>query len=337
VRRGVALVRIGEDVECPLMGCIAFGVIDRGTNVLQVRPITLCSLSCIFCSTDAGPKSRTRLAEYVVSLEPLLEWVDRLVEYKGRNRIEAHIDTVGEPTTYPRLIELVQGLSEIEGIETVSMQTNGVLLSEELVEELREAGIDRVNVSIHALDEEIACRMVGTPNYPLTRILELCNHIVDVGIDLLIAPVWLPGVNDDELSRIVEFAASIGAGRRWPSLGIQRYEAHRRGRRPRGVRTMSWPRFYEELRRMEERFGVKLILKPEDCGIHRRRMYPIAFRRGEMGRVRVIAPGWRRGEALAIGRERAITIVGVGEVDAGSKMRVRIIGNKHNIILARPL
>ena len=337
MRRGVTLVRIGDEVECPLVGCIAFGVIDRGTNLLQVRPTTLCPLSCIFCSTDAGPRSRTRLAEYVVALQPLLEWVDRVVEYKGRGGIEAHIDTVGEPTTYPRLVELVQGLSEIRGIETISMQTNGVLLDEGLIEELKEAGLDRVNLSLHALDEEIARRMVGTPNYPLKRLLELCQYIVDVGVDLLIAPVWLPGVNDGEMARLIQYATSLGAGGRWPPLGIQRYEAHRRGRRPPGVRAMSWARFYGELREMEQRLSVKLILKPEDFGIHPRRMYPTPFRRGETVRVRVIAPGWRRGEALAIGEERAVTIVGVREVDIGAKMRVRIIGNKHNIILARPL
>ncbi|HDI53251.1 MAG TPA: radical SAM protein, partial [Candidatus Bathyarchaeota archaeon] len=270
--RDVNLVRIGDEVDCPLMGCIAFGVIDRGTNLLQIRPTTLCPLSCIFCSTDAGPRSRSRLAEYVVALDPLLEWVDRVVEYKGREHIEAHIDTVGEPATYPRLIELIQGLADIEGIETISMQTNGALLDEELIGEMAEAGMDRLNVSIHALDEGIARRMVGASNYPLRRILELCEYIVDVGIDLLIAPVWLPGVNDDEMPRIIEYAKSIGAGRRWPPLGIQRYEPHKRGRRPRGVRAVSWRRFYEELGEMERRYGVKLILRPEDFGIHPRRM-----------------------------------------------------------------
>jgi len=43
--------------DIPLFGCIAFGIIDRGTNVLQVRPISECPLACIFCSTDAGPYS----------------------------------------------------------------------------------------------------------------------------------------------------------------------------------------------------------------------------------------------------------------------------------------
>ena len=41
----------------PLVGHVAFGIIDRGTNLLQIRPTSLCPLSCIFCSVDAGPRS----------------------------------------------------------------------------------------------------------------------------------------------------------------------------------------------------------------------------------------------------------------------------------------
>ncbi|MCE4627148.1 MAG: radical SAM protein, partial [Desulfurococcales archaeon] len=47
------LVNIEEPL--PLVGTVFIGVIDRGTNVLQVRPTTLCPLNCIFCSVDAGP------------------------------------------------------------------------------------------------------------------------------------------------------------------------------------------------------------------------------------------------------------------------------------------
>jgi len=44
---------------------------------------------------------------------------------KETNDIEAHIDTVGEPSMYPQLVELVEGLSKNRHVKTVSMQTNG--------------------------------------------------------------------------------------------------------------------------------------------------------------------------------------------------------------------
>ena len=56
----------------PILGLLHIGVIDRGTNVLQVRPTTICPLNCIFCSVDAGPFSRNRWAEYIVSKESIL-------------------------------------------------------------------------------------------------------------------------------------------------------------------------------------------------------------------------------------------------------------------------
>ncbi|MEM0060187.1 MAG: radical SAM protein, partial [Desulfurococcaceae archaeon] len=60
------------DDDLPVFGYIAFGVIDRGTNVLQVRPTTICPQNCIFCSVDAGLKSEHRWAEYIVKPDLLI-------------------------------------------------------------------------------------------------------------------------------------------------------------------------------------------------------------------------------------------------------------------------
>ena len=331
------LIRIGTDVEVPLVGALAFGVIDRGTNVLQVRPTSLCPLSCIFCSTDAGPHSRHRAAEYMVDLDLMLEWVAQLARFKGSRGIEAHIDTVGEPATYPRLVELVQGLSDIPGVEVISMQTNGVLLNERLVEELADAGLSRVNLSIHALNPQLAKKLTGTTAYPLDHVLEAAEAIAQSRIDLLVAPVWVPNMNDDEIPKLIEYALRIGAGRRWPPLGVQKYLRHRRGRNPAGVRSMSWKTFYTALRRLERRYGVKLVLSPSDFGIVKRKMLPKVFRLGERVRVRVLASGWLRGEKLAEAKGVAITLVDADEIPVGSRVRARIIQNKHNIYLARPI
>ena len=335
VRR--VLVRIGTDVDIPLVGAIAFGIIDRGTNVLQIRPTSLCPLSCVFCSTDAGPASRHRAAEYVVDLDILLDWAAQLVRFKGSRGVEAHIDTVGEPATYPHLVELVQGLADIPGVEVVSMQTNGVLLDERAVEELEAAGLSRINLSIHALDPDLARRLAGTDDYDLEAVLSLAEAIAASGVDLLIAPVWVPGLNDDEIPRIIELAKSIGAGKKWPPLGIQKYLAHKRGRRPRGVRPMSWRAFYAALRALEEEHGVKLVLRPEDFGIFKAPLLPPPFSPGEVVKVRVMAPGWLRGEATGVARGRAITLVGAHGIEPGMTVLARVIRVKHTIYLAEPL
>ena len=335
--QGRPLVRVGTDVELPLVGAIAFGVIDRGTNVLQVRPTSLCPLSCPFCSTDAGPCSRHRAAEYVVDLDLLLDWVAMLVRFKGSKGMEAHIDTVGEPATYPRLVELVQGLSNIPGVEVISMQTNGVLLDERLVEELADAGLSRVNLSIHALEPELAKRMAGTERYDLEHVLAVAEAVADSPIDLLIAPVWVPGINDAEIPRLIELALKLGAGRRWPPLGIQKYLAHRRGRRPPDVRPMSWRAFYAALRRLEAIYNVKLVLRPEDFGMRKAPLLPAPFSPGEVVKVRVAAPGWLKGEMTGVARGRAITLLGAEGLEPGMTVLARVRQVKHTIYLAEPL
>lgn len=330
------LIRITPETGVPLVGTVAFGIIDRGTNVLQVRPITLCPLSCIFCSTDAGPNSRGRLSEYIVDLDYLLEAFYDIARYKGLHKLEAHIDTVGDPLSYPRIVDLVQELASIKGVEVISLQTHGVLLTERLIDELEAAGLSRINLSIDALDPVLARLLSGTRTYDVERIKEIAEYIANSRIDLLLAPVWVPGINDEEMPKIIEYALSIGAGKHWPPLGIQKYEAHKHGRKPYGVRPMSWRKFYSKLREWERRYSVKLVLKPEDFGIHKRRMLPVPFRLGEKVYVDVMLPGWLKREKIGVARNRAITIINAERVPLGIKMRVRIIRIKDNILMAQP-
>ena len=102
---------IHEGMGVPLLGYNGFGLIDRGTNLIQVRGSTGCNLSCIFCSVDEGPYSRTRLLDYVVDVDYLLKWFDEVARFKGKG-LEAHLDGQGEPLLYPFIVELVQGLRE---------------------------------------------------------------------------------------------------------------------------------------------------------------------------------------------------------------------------------
>jgi len=328
------------DEPIPLLGCIAFGLIDRGTNVIQVRPITTCPLSCIFCSTDAGPRSKHRLTEYIVPLDYLIDWFKKVVAFKGEHHIEAHIDTVGDPVTYNKIVDLVSSLSQVKGVEVISMQTHGSILTEKTLDELSDAGLTRINMSIDALDPDLAKKLSGTEWYDPSRIIDLMWHVVsNTKIDLLIAPVWVPGLNDSEMPKIIRLAKELRAGRRFPPLGIQKYLIHKYGRKVKGVRPMPWGKFYAQLKIWETEFGVKLILKPEDFGIHKRRKIPISYKRFETVSVRVVGPGWLKGEALAVTEryDRCVTLINAGNIPIGAKLKVRIISNKDNIFVAEPV
>ncbi|MCZ7382955.1 MAG: radical SAM protein [Candidatus Methanoperedens sp.] len=310
--------------DIPLFGCIAFGIIDRGTNVLQLRPYSECPLSCVFCSTDAGPRSGRRISEYMVDLAQLLSAFEWAASYKEIDDIEAHIDTVGEPAMYPELVELVGGLSANSRVNIVSMQTNGTLLTTGLIDALDKAGLSRINMSIESLDPELAKRIAGTDSYDLEKVLKSAEYIArNTNIDLLIAPVWLPGINDAEIPKLIEFALSIGAGKKWPALGIQKFLPHKYGRKP-DIRAMNWENFYSRLREWEKIYDTKLILAPQDFGSHEGKPLPRVFKRHEKVKVKVAGPGWMKGEKLAVARDRVLTIVDADKVPVGAEVYVRM-------------
>jgi len=330
-----ALVKIDESI--PLIGCIAFGLIDRGTNVIQVRPVSTCPLSCIFCSTNAGPKSRIRQTEYIVALDHMVEEFRKLVRFKGGRAIEAHIDTVGDPLTYPHIIELVHELHQTRGVETVSMQTHGALLNDKLLDMFSSAGLSRINLSLDAIDSKLAKKLADTEWYDVKHITDLTKYIVEnTSIDLLLSPVWVPNINDQEIPRIIELASKIEAGKTSPRLGIQKYEVHKHGRKVKGIKALRWKQFYAQLRAWQKLCKIKLVLRPEDFGIHRRRMLPTLYKRLEKVKLHVIAPGWLRREKLAatMQGERTMTLINAENIPVGAKVKARTIANKHNIYLA---
>jgi uncharacterized Fe-S cluster-containing radical SAM superfamily enzyme len=328
-------VRITRESGIPLVGSLSFGIIDRGTSLLQVRPNCSCNISCPFCSVDAGPGSRTRVTTYEVEREYLVQWVRQVAGFKG-DGVECHIDSPGEPLLYPEIAPLIRDLKGIPEVRVVSMQSNGTLLTAEMTDGLESAGLDRLNLSLHALDPILARTLAGVPWYDVGKVKEAAGRVARSNIDLLIAPVYLPGSNDAEIPRIIALAREIGAGKRWPALGIQKCERYRYGRNIGGMRFQTWWQFYNRsLRAWEKESGMRLLLTPRDFGIVKREMLPPAFRKGEKVRVDICAPGWIRGEMLGVGRNRIVSVLDCPR-DEGA-IRVQIISAKHNISVAKPV
>ena len=57
---------------------------------------------------------------------------------------------------YPDIVELVRQLKQIKEVAVVSMQSNGTLFDADKIKALEEAGLDRINLSIHALEPAIS-------------------------------------------------------------------------------------------------------------------------------------------------------------------------------------
>ncbi len=331
----MTLVQITRQSDIPLVGCLYFGVVDRGSNLLQIRPSCGCNLSCPFCSVDAGPASRTRAADYQVDLDYLMEAVTEIAPFKGPG-VECHIDSPGEPMLYPRIAELVAGMKGIKEVDTVSMQSNGTLLDDKKIMALEEAGLDRINLSIHSLKPDKASYLAGMPWFSIEKVIHAAKRIAEGSIDLMIAPVYIPGINDGDIPELIDFARTIGAGKRWPPLGIQKFEHYRLGRSPGKVRAQNWWQFYNRsLAAWEKQFSMPLRLKPQDFGIEKRPMIPTVFEKKQKTWVQIRAPGWLAKEKLGVAKNRVVSVLDCPEKDG--RVRVQIVSCKHNIYVAVPV
>ena len=330
------LIKIPRDADLPLIGAIMFGIIDRGTNLLQVRPTSVCNLNCIFCSTDAGPFSKTRINDYEVELDYLIDWFKEVARYKENKHLIAFIDSVGDPLTYPEIVDLVQELSEIEGVENVGIETNGTLFNEELIEELKEVGLTQVNISIHALDKELARKLSGVEFYNVEKVLKIAEFISNKGIELILTPIWIPGMNDEEIGKIVEFSRRINKNKKLPPLGVQKYQVHKYGRKVKGVKEIRWYYFYKKLEEWEKKFNYKLKIGPRDFKIFKFKPLPKPFKRGNKIKVEIECEGWMKNELIGKSKDRCVTVLN-SKGKRGDLINVKILRDKDNLYLANPI
>lgn len=319
----------------PSIGYIAFGVIDRGTNVIQVRPTTICPQACIFCSVDAGLVSSNRWAEYIVDPGIIIKGVKQVASVKECG-IEALIDTIGDPLTYPWLVELVRELKKERYIRSVAIETHGLLFSKRLVDQLNEAGLSRVNLSLETLNQEKARYLYGTSAYDLRRVIETAEYIAkETNIDLHVTILWLPGINDNDLLDVINWAYKIGAGKKWPPVTVQKYVRHKYGRRLR-IREVSWTEFWRFIDKLESQLGRRLKWTMDEWGMHYTKRYPTIMKPGDIVKVRVLGRGWLKGEYVGLFRDDALVSLTASRrirINIGRNYLVRISRSKDSIYI----
>src|SRR3989344_3013520 len=259
----------------PLIGLAYLGILTRNSNsLLQIRPITSCNMSCPFCSTDGGFRSKFKHNQFIVDCNYLLAWVKEVVDYY--NEVDwAHIDSVGEPTLYKDLIKLIKGLKLIKGIKKVSMVTNGTLLKDK-IKLLEEAGLDKINVSVHSLDKEKSKMLFGSEVYNINNVLKSLEELSKSKIDLWITPVYLPGVNDNDIEDIIKLVKKLKC-----NIGIQKYEIHKFGRKMDNVKKQNFDEFYEKLSYWENKYEIKLKFENIDIDISKVVKLPVKLRKNQ--------------------------------------------------------
>ncbi len=319
---GRKAVYVHKNSSIPLVGSIYFGIVDRGSNIIEIRPITGCNLNCIYCSVDEGIPSK-KLVDFVVEKNYMVEELKKLINFKNARDIEVHINAQAEPLLYAEVVDLVKDIKRIKAVKVISMDTNGTLLTKELVDKLAEAGLTRINLSLNALSQQTAEKMANKP-YNLKKVLEIAEYIPKK-LDLIIAPIWVPGYNDDEIPKLVEFAKKIKAGKNCPPIGIQNFLNYKFGRNP--VKAKPFEIFFKQLKELERKCDVDLTVK-DGFKIIETKELPKPFKRKEVVEAEVVLPGRFKNEKIAVAKNRLISIPNCYK---DGNVKVRITRAKHNI------
>ncbi|MBI2144224.1 radical SAM protein [Candidatus Woesearchaeota archaeon] len=313
----------------PLIGNTSFGIIDRNTSMIEVRPITGCNMNCIFCSVDEGLSSR-KTSDVVVEEEYLAAEVKKLVKLKGCD-CSIIINAQGEPVLYKPLPKLVKDLKAIAAVKTVTLITNGTLLTEKLIDELADAGLTRINISLNAIEPKVARVMEGHGGYDVEKVKKMAAYASKTAIRVTLAPVIVKGYNDEEMERIVKFAKETGA-----ETAMQSYLPYKRGRNPKGAEQMPWQEFYEQLQQLERQYDSKLVFAAADYSITKTKPLPKPFRKGQTAKAVVVAEGRYPREYIAAAMERIITLPNCEkQLKPNDAVKVKIVSDKHNIFYGK--
>ena len=318
---------IKEESNIPLVGSIAFGIIDRGTNLLQIRPTSICNQKCPFCSTNANNPD-VHPNTYEVEKNYLIKELKKVIKEKECNEIEANIDSVGEITTHKDIDKIINEIKQIKEVTFLSLQTNGLNLTKKLIDKIKDS-TDRINLSIHTLDKKQAKELAGIEHYDIDKIKEIAEYISKTNIELLLAPVWIPNINDEEILKLIDFAKEINA-----KIGIQNYEIYKYSRKIKKGKPQTYWKFYDKLKKIEKEKNIKLILTKDDFKIIKTKRIPTTMNKEETINAKVKLKGWLKNQVIAVAKDRCITIINSND-EINKNIKIKIIENKNNIYLAK--
>ncbi|HEY4107768.1 GTP 3',8-cyclase MoaA [Puia sp.] len=175
----------------------------RTFRTLRVSLLQHCNLGCVYCVAGEDDLKQANAGKESLPVDGLLAMIGRL-----RDRLP--LDTVrltgGEPLLYPGLTALIRGI-RAAGIGAVRMTTNGFLL-ERMAVGLKEAGLEALNISLDAVDEDVFFRM--SRRHSVTRIIKGVDAAIAAGLRVKINAVMMKGINDCQLLPLLEFAFSRG-------------------------------------------------------------------------------------------------------------------------------
>ncbi|MHA1917637.1 MAG: GTP 3',8-cyclase MoaA [Candidatus Ranarchaeia archaeon] len=168
---------------------------------LRISVTQRCNQFCIYCHREGQ--------DDVNLIEMTPDEMKKITEAAVAVGVKKIKITGGEPLVRKDIVEIVEKISKVQGIQEISMTTNGTLLKDK-VAELKEAGLKRVNISLDSLNEKIYSKITKTNFF--NKVIKgffaaRKANLTPIKLNM----VYLNELNTGELDRVIDFATKNGA------------------------------------------------------------------------------------------------------------------------------
>ncbi|MEM1484223.1 GTP 3',8-cyclase MoaA [Oscillospiraceae bacterium PP1C4] len=170
---------------------------NRNIDYLRISVTDRCNLRCVYCMPAEGVEPVAH--SDILTFEEILR-ICKSAAVLGIRKIKL---TGGEPLVRKGVVGLVRNIKSIDGIEQVTMTTNGILLGG-MADELKAAGLDAVNISLDTLDSVQFGKM--TRREGLEQVLAAIDHSLELGMHVKINCVPIKELGEEQIVSMASLA-----------------------------------------------------------------------------------------------------------------------------------
>ncbi|MFO8018295.1 MAG: GTP 3',8-cyclase MoaA [Promethearchaeia archaeon] len=168
---------------------------DREIKHIRLSVTAECTYNCIYCDSEGfSPKKK------LLTVNEITKLCRMLAEILNVTRIKL---TGGEPLYRDEIIQIIQNINDLGLYDDISLTSNGYKLGK-MAQELAEAGLDRINVSLCSLKPEIYKEITGVDG--LNQVLEGLKAAKQADLTpIKINYVIMQGINNNEFEDMIDF------------------------------------------------------------------------------------------------------------------------------------
>jgi len=236
----------------------------RKLNYLRISVTDRCNMRCDYCRPSADAY-QAEPRSHILSFEEIARIVN-VAASLGVNKVRI---TGGEPLVRKDLPDLVAQLSAIDGITDLAMTSNATYLAKHAVA-LKDAGLNRINISLDTLNPLRFKRLTGSDIQP---VLDGIQAAKDAGLlPIKLNTVLMKGINNDEVAALIDFASDMGATIRFIELMPMK-------------QGLDWDKHYISVEDVlaQDDVQARVDISPMQTGNTAARYLPLKHGKGEVG------------------------------------------------------